>query len=100
MKLVVIVGSEGHTTSRASARLEYGKDGFWVQTPREWNKKWNTLERDGHANWYELELDVPAGTALRYKCSGRTGPRGVNAHETTLQFVMDEAAEVIEETPD
>lgn len=101
MKLIVIVGSEAHTTSRASARLEYvAADNTWTQTPKTWNQKWEPQESGRNANWYQLELDVPAGTRLRYKCSGNTGPRGVNKHDSIIEFKMDEAAEVLEETPD
>lgn len=110
MKLVVIVGSEGHTSSSASLRIEYGDTakGVWERTPKEWQQgrmqKPADAGHEGYAaqnsNWWLLTLDVPAGMRLRYSGTGRTGARGANKHEFSIDFRLDEAAEIQEETPD
>src|SRR5690348_11228277 len=107
MKVVVIVGSESHTSSYASAKLETPikdpKDGksYWQQTPQAWKRAMKRDEERSrlNANWWMLELEVPEGTILRYTVKGARGARGSERAGAVLEFRVSESAEVVEATP-
>lgn len=108
MKIIAIVGSESHTSSYASARLETPikdpKDGktYWQQTPQAWKRGMKKDEDRSrlNANWWLLELEVPEGAILRYTVKGGRGAHGADKSGSVLEFRVSESAEVIEAAPD
>lgn len=102
MRFLVETGSESHTTSSASLQAKYrggeydGKFLYEIKS-RQISAEWHF---DGHSRWVTTVYELPENTEIEIIGKGRTGPRGVNKHDTYHIYRLDPSADVLNTTID
>lgn len=92
MKIVAVLGSERHTTSRGWSNLSI--DGERVNWRDAISTNWLTDYGDKHAKWCECVFEVEAGAKVHWQAGVNSGPRGIYRKRQNLVFVANPALDI------
>lgn len=92
-KIVAVLGSESHTTSRGWANLYI--NGKRVSHRDAISKEWQTKYGDKHASWCECVFTVSDGDEIRWETGANSGSRGSNRTRINQSYTFALDAKVV-----
>lgn len=94
VRIVAVIGSEAHTTSRGWANISV--DGSRLGHRDAISKNWLTNFKDKHASWVECVFEVPDRSTITWEAGANSGSRGSDRRRQSLVFTVDSGAEIYE----
>jgi len=91
-KIIAVLGSESHTTSRFWAKLSINDKPVTFRDAV--SKEWQTNFGDKHAAWCECVFAVKDGDIVTFEAGSNTGNRGANRDRTNITLRFDSSVEV------